>query len=126
MLTFIKFPCRLLSSPLNSGYFNIYKYLLSYFEVKQFLSSNIISSYSVFTHKSSFLIIFYFRDIARNLGLKSSFSYDSPALKALLMIKCYLLDINLPNQEYVLDLKQVLDQIIRIIHVSYFILICLC
>ncbi|XP_018561947.1 activating signal cointegrator 1 complex subunit 3 isoform X3 [Anoplophora glabripennis] len=56
------------------------------------------------------------RDIVRELGIKTSFPYDSPCLKALLMIKCYLLDVNLPNQEYVLDLKSVLDQIIRIIH----------
>lgn len=62
--------------------------------------------------------IFCFRDLARELGVNSSFAYDAPSLKALLMIKCYLLDVNLPNQEYVLDLKQVLDQIIRIIHVS--------
>ncbi|KAJ8934567.1 hypothetical protein NQ318_017266 [Aromia moschata] len=56
------------------------------------------------------------RDLVRELGIKSSFPYDSPALKTLIMVTCYLLDINLPNQEYVLDLKSVLDQIIRIIH----------
>ncbi|XP_056637201.1 activating signal cointegrator 1 complex subunit 3-like isoform X1 [Diorhabda sublineata] len=56
------------------------------------------------------------RDLVRNIQLRTSFGYDSPALKVLLMIKYYLLDLNLPNQEYVLDLKNVLDQIIRIIH----------
>ncbi|XP_072381205.1 activating signal cointegrator 1 complex subunit 3-like isoform X2 [Diabrotica undecimpunctata] len=56
------------------------------------------------------------RDLVRQIELKTSFAYDSPALKVLLMIKYYLLDLNLPNQEYVLDLKNVLDQIIRIIH----------
>lgn len=56
------------------------------------------------------------KDLARDLDIKSNFPFDSPSLKVLLMIKCYLLDANLPNQEYVLDLKSVLDQIIRIIH----------
>ncbi|XP_074028472.1 activating signal cointegrator 1 complex subunit obelus isoform X3 [Leptinotarsa decemlineata] len=56
------------------------------------------------------------RDLVKELELRTSFAYDSPCLKTLLMIKCYLLDINLPNQEYVLDLKSVLDQVIRIIH----------
>nr|CAH7750403.1 unnamed protein product [Callosobruchus chinensis] len=56
------------------------------------------------------------RDLVRDLGIRTNFAFDSPALKALLMIKCYLMDVNLPNQEYVLDLKSVLDQIIRIIH----------
>lgn len=71
-----------------------------------------------FNHSFCYINIIYFRDVVRELGIKTSFPYDSPCLKALLMIKCYLLDINLPNQEYVLDLKSVLDQIIRIIHVS--------
>lgn len=39
------------------------------------------------------------------------------------MLKCYLLDKILPNQEYVLDLKSVLDQVIRIIHVSFHVLV---
>ncbi|KAF7284822.1 hypothetical protein GWI33_021579 [Rhynchophorus ferrugineus] len=56
------------------------------------------------------------KDLARELDVRSNFPFDSPSLKVLLMIKCYLLDANLPNQEYVLDLKSVLDQIIRIIH----------
>ncbi|KAJ8984827.1 hypothetical protein NQ317_013026 [Molorchus minor] len=58
------------------------------------------------------------RDMVREIGITTSFQYDSPELKALIMITCYLLDVNLPNQEYVLDLKSVLDQIIRIIHAT--------
>ncbi|CAG9864266.1 unnamed protein product, partial [Phyllotreta striolata] len=56
------------------------------------------------------------KDMVRHIDMKTSFPYDSPCLKVLLMIKFYLLDLNLPNQEYVLDLKNVLDQIIRIVH----------
>ncbi|XP_066155619.1 activating signal cointegrator 1 complex subunit 3-like [Euwallacea fornicatus] len=56
------------------------------------------------------------KELARQLDIVTNFPFDSPCLKVLLMVKCYLLDINLPNQEYVLDLKSVLDQIIRIIH----------
>ncbi|XP_050304437.1 activating signal cointegrator 1 complex subunit 3 [Anthonomus grandis grandis] len=56
------------------------------------------------------------KELAKELDVKTNFPFDSPCLKVLLMIKCYLLDCVLPNQEYVLDLKSVLDQIIRIIH----------
>lgn len=59
------------------------------------------------------------KDLARELGVKSSLPFDSPALKVMLMIKCYLLEVSLPNQDYAIDLKNVLDQIIRIIHVRY-------
>lgn len=47
--------------------------------------------------------------------MKTRLSFDSPHLKVLLLIKCYLSDKKLPNQEYVVDLKSVFDQIIRII-----------
>ncbi|XP_060529591.1 activating signal cointegrator 1 complex subunit 3 isoform X2 [Cylas formicarius] len=56
------------------------------------------------------------KELARDLNVKCNFSFDSPSMKVLLMIKCYLLGAKLPNQEYVIDLKSVLDQIIRIVH----------
>ncbi|CAG9769327.1 unnamed protein product [Ceutorhynchus assimilis] len=56
------------------------------------------------------------REWCKKLDIKTSFPFDSPYLKVLIMLKCYLLNKNLPNQEYILDLKSVLDQIIRIIH----------
>ncbi|KAL1501849.1 hypothetical protein ABEB36_007098 [Hypothenemus hampei] len=56
------------------------------------------------------------KELVQEMDIKTNFPYDAPCLKVLLMIKCYLLDAVLPNQEYVLDLKSVLDQIIRIIH----------
>ncbi|ENN76138.1 hypothetical protein YQE_07311, partial [Dendroctonus ponderosae] len=57
------------------------------------------------------------KELARELEVRTDFAFDSPCLKVLLMLKCYLLDVSLPNQEYVLDLKSVLDQIVRIVHV---------
>lgn len=60
------------------------------------------------------------RDICRNLGIKTTFPYDSPCLKIIVMVKCHLLNKPLPNQDYAIDLKNALDQIIRIIHVSIF------
>lgn len=50
-----------------------------------------------------------------DLNMKTRLSFDSPHLKVLLLIKCYLTDKKLPNQEYVVDLKSVFDQVIRII-----------
>lgn len=44
--------------------------------------------------------------------------YDSPHLKVNLLLQMYLNDLELPNQEYIVDLKSVLDQALRILQVS--------
>lgn len=44
--------------------------------------------------------------------------YDSPHLKVNLLLQMYLNDLELPNQEYTVDLKSVLDQALRILQVS--------
>ncbi|KAI4463430.1 sec63 domain-containing [Holotrichia oblita] len=41
--------------------------------------------------------------------------YDSPHLKVNLLLQMYLNDLELPNQEYTVDLKSVLDQALRIL-----------
>jgi activating signal cointegrator complex subunit 3 len=55
------------------------------------------------------------RHLVMDMNLKTRQPFDSPHLKVLLLIKCYLSDKKLPNQEYVVDLKTVFDQVIRII-----------
>ncbi|XP_022899943.2 activating signal cointegrator 1 complex subunit 3-like [Onthophagus taurus] len=42
-------------------------------------------------------------------------AYDSPYLKVKILIEMYLNDFELPNQEYTVDLKSVLDQALRIL-----------
>ncbi|KYB27053.1 activating signal cointegrator 1 complex subunit 3 [Tribolium castaneum] len=54
------------------------------------------------------------RHLTLDLNVKTRQPFDSPHLKVLLLIKCYLSDKKLPNQEYVVDLKTVFDQVIRI------------
>ncbi|XP_045481609.1 activating signal cointegrator 1 complex subunit 3-like [Harmonia axyridis] len=53
-------------------------------------------------------------DLKLNIGLGP----DSPHLKIYLLIYCYMNGVELPNQEYVIDLKSVFDQIIRIIQAT--------
>ncbi|KAL3290201.1 hypothetical protein HHI36_023560 [Cryptolaemus montrouzieri] len=55
------------------------------------------------------------KQLMRDLNLQIAMSPDSPHLKVYLLIYCYINGIELPNQEYVIDLKTVFDQIIRII-----------
>lgn len=63
----------------------------------------------------NFSQIIYFRHLLIDLNMKTRHNLDSPHLKVLLLIKCYLSDKKLPNQEYVVDLKTVFDQVIRIL-----------
>lgn len=55
------------------------------------------------------------RYLVNDMNIKTRLPYDSPHLKVMLLLKCYLSDKKLPNQEYVLDLKSVFDQILRIL-----------
>ncbi|KAK9889219.1 hypothetical protein WA026_004497 [Henosepilachna vigintioctopunctata] len=55
------------------------------------------------------------KQLIRDLNLQIGMSPDSPHLKVYLLIYCYINGIELPNQEYVIDLKTVFDQIVRII-----------
>lgn len=45
--------------------------------------------------------------------------YDSPHVKVSILLQMYLSDLELPNQEYIVDLKSVLDQALRILQVSF-------
>lgn len=44
-------------------------------------------------------------------------SYDSSHVKVSILLQMYLSDYELPNQEYIVDLKSVLDQALRILQV---------
>lgn len=62
-----------------------------------------------------------FRELVKILSFKmNGLMYDSPHLKVNLLLQMYINNMDLPNQEYIVDLKSVLDQALRILQVSYF------
>lgn len=54
------------------------------------------------------------------LDFKTTLSPDSSHLKVTVLLYAYLGDVELPNQEYVVDLKSILDQALRILQVCTF------
>lgn len=67
--------------------------------------------------KSLFNCFNLHRNLAKILNYKTN-DYDSPHVKVNILLQMYLSDIELPNQEYIVDLKSVLDQAIRILQVK--------
>lgn len=63
-------------------------------------------------------ILCLYSDIAKRLNLKlHGEALDSPHVKVYILLYMYLSDLELPNQEYIVDCKSVLDQALRILQV---------
>lgn len=55
------------------------------------------------------------RELMKDLNIEIDVGPESPAAKVYILIYCYMNGIVFPNQEYIMDLKSVFDQIIRIL-----------
>lgn len=64
------------------------------------------------------LLILSSRELAKILNYKVNNEFDSPHVKVSILLQMYLADLELPNQEYIVDLKSVLDQALRILQVN--------
>ena len=54
-------------------------------------------------------------ELCKFLDLKLNNSFDSPFVKVYILLQMYFGNVDLPNQEYTVDLKSVLDQALRIL-----------
>lgn len=77
-----------------------------------------ICKYFVCLFAVFFLCEVIFRQLTKILNFDmNGLLYDSPHVKVSILLQMYLSDLELPNQEYIVDLKSVLDQSLRILQV---------